>query len=212
MTTLTRVLLNPERRQARRLITNPQVMHAAVRAAFPPDLNESARVLWRLDKREHEHVLYIVGPEASDASHIVEQAGWATRPAEIANYAPFADALLRGQHWNFELVANPTKSVPVKGGKRGKVVPLVGDEGQSAWLLDRAQRHGFVAKECVIVERNHLRFAKSAEDNRRKVTLGTVRYRGVLEVTSPELLRAALFGGIGRGRAYGCGLLTLAQR
>lgn len=211
MTSFTRILLNPERRQARKLLTNPQAMHAAVRGAFPPDLSDESRVLWRLDKRGHEYVLYVVGPEASDTSHIVEQAGWATRPPEIADYTPLLGSLRKGQQWNFELVANPTKSEFKKNSKRGKVVSLVGNEGQAQWLEDRAAKGGFALKECAIVERSHLRFNKGEESNRRRVALQAVRYRGVLEVTDPDQLRQVLVDGLGRGRAYGCGLLTLAR-
>ena len=36
------------------------------------------------------------------------------------------------------------------------------------------------------------------------------RFRGELEITDTEQLRDTLINGMGRGKAYGCGLLTLA--
>ena len=45
----------------------------------------------------------------------------------------------------------------------------------------------------------------------RRVTLGVATFEGVLEVTDPDALRRALTHGIGRGKAYGCGLMTLAR-
>ena len=60
MSTLTRISINPARRNGRKLLTNPQAMHAAVRASFPPDISdEEARVLWRVDPQDHETVLYL---------------------------------------------------------------------------------------------------------------------------------------------------------
>lgn len=98
MSTLTKLYLNPLKRGAAKLLANPQAMHAAVRGAFPPDIDESqSRVLWRVDHREHEHVLYIVGPEKPDAQHIVEQAGWGTRPAQSADYSRFWNRLSMGK-------------------------------------------------------------------------------------------------------------------
>ena len=123
MATFTKVLLNPARRQGRKLLTNPQALHAAVCASFPPDVNQKdSRILWRLDQREHENILYIVGPEKPTAVHIVEQAGWDTRPPQSVDYDRFLGQLMRGQQWNFALVANPTKSLRRPGEKRGQVV------------------------------------------------------------------------------------------
>ena len=91
--TLTRIYLNPARRGGRKLILNPQAMHAAVRAAFPPDTDESrGRILWRLDHHEHAHTLYIVGPERPDVANIVEQAGWHTTRALCRLWKIFGQA------------------------------------------------------------------------------------------------------------------------
>ncbi|WP_127452791.1 type I-E CRISPR-associated protein Cas6/Cse3/CasE [Streptomyces sp. B29(2018)] len=45
----------------------------------------------------------------------------------------------------------------------------------------------------------------------RHVHLRTATYDGLLDVTDPDALRQPLVEGIGHGRAYGCGLLTLAR-
>lgn len=217
-TTLTRVLINPQRRQARKLLTNPQAMHAAVRATFPPDIEqEDARVLWRVDHRGHEHVLYVVGPERPDATGLVEQAGWATRPAQTAEYTRFLAALKKGQRWHFELVANPVMSKAGERGTRGKVVPHVTPEQQLDWLIKKSVNAGFSVAgsgedgeglpTARVVERANLRFRRRD----RTVTVRTARFDGVLEVTDADALRSTLVHGLGKAKAYGCGLLTLAQ-
>lgn len=211
MTTFTKILINPQRRAARKLLTNPQAMHAAVRSAFPPDLINESRVLWRLDSREHEHTLYVVAPELPDASNIIEQAGWATREQQTADYGPLLGSLMSGQEWAFELVANPTQSVSQGKGKRGRIVAHVTHQQQLEWLRTRASSAGFEILDASVVGRENLSFHKNADSNRRRVTIRTARFRGVLRVTDPELLRKVLVDGIGRGRAYGCGLLTLAK-
>lgn len=212
MTTLTRVQINPARRGGRKLLTDPQAMHAAVRASFPPDLDDStARVLWRADKRQHDHVLYIVGPEKPTGNHLVEQAGWETRPAESADYQHFLDTLMIGQHWHFELVANPTYSEFEKG-KRGKVRAHVSAEHQLNWLHKKATQAGFEVDTAAITERWTDHFHRSKQDgkNSRPVRIAKARFTGTLRVTDAAKLRTALTQGIGRARGYGCGLLTLA--
>ncbi|MGC5410083.1 type I-E CRISPR-associated protein Cas6/Cse3/CasE, partial [Streptomyces sp. DT225] len=43
-----------------------------------------------------------------------------------------------------------------------------------------------------------------------RVSIVTVTFDGHLEVTDPAVFRRALMQGIGKAKAYGCGLLTLA--
>lgn len=227
MTTFTRVLLNPQRRGGRRLLTNPQAMHAAVRSCFPPDLDESeARVLWRVDQQEHEHVLYIVGPEVPQREVIVDQAGWASRPGETADYRPMLNTLRTGHERSFRLTANPVRSLPTEGGKRGKVVPHVTPSQQVSWLIEKAPALGFEVRtrpgsgdeedllpDVMVDRRKDLSFTRRdpLSQGSGRVTLRTARFEGTLRVTDAQLLRNALTRGIGRGRAYGCGLLTLAR-
>ena len=43
------------------------------------------------------------------------------------------------------------------------------------------------------------------------VTLRQAQFDGTLTVTDVESLQGALINGIGRGKGYGCGLLTLRR-
>lgn len=217
MTTFTRIMLNQYRREARKFLTNPHAMHAAVAKAFPPDTDVThGRILWRLDKNGHEDTLYIVGPEQPTADHIVDQAGWETRPPQVASYDAFLARLMKGQQWGFELVANPTFSEPQPGGKRGKVRAHVSATHQLDWLIKRSESCGFSLLQdneptARVVERKVLSFQRDPNSNRKNnVRIHTARFKGSLTVIDPELLRNTLKNGIGRGRGYGCGLLTLA--
>ncbi|GAB3695505.1 type I-E CRISPR-associated protein Cas6/Cse3/CasE [Corynebacterium nasicanis] len=213
MSTLTRIYLNPRKRDGRKLLTNPEAMHAAVRSAFPPDIDTTeTRVLWRIDSQGDEHVLYIVGPEKPDALHIVEQAGWDTRPPQSADYQRLQSSLMKGQHWRFGLVANPIVSRAGERGTRGKPFALVTAEQQLAWLADRGPAAGFrLLDDARVTGRERLVFNQRKASGTRRITVVTARFSGTLEVTDAEALRATLNQGIGRARAYGCGLLTLAR-
>lgn len=213
MSTLTRIYLNPRKRGGRKLLTNPEAMHAAVRAAFPPDLDTTeGRVLWRADSTGDEHLLYIVGPEKPDALHIVEQAGWDTRPPQSADYERFLGTLMKGQHWRFGLVANPVSSKAGERGTRGTLVAHVTPEQQLAWLKQRSEAAGFrLLTDTAVTGRERLRFRRSTESTSSTVSLSIARFTGSLEITNADKLRRTLTQGIGRARAYGCGLLTLAR-
>ncbi|MGW1174704.1 type I-E CRISPR-associated protein Cas6/Cse3/CasE [Kitasatospora sp. NPDC002543] len=105
---------------------------------------------------------------------------------------------------------------------------------QLTWFLERTDRWGFTipvartddpapglepavsvassdtgpAREVRITDRSRTTFTKPG--TRTPVTLTTATFEGRLRISDPGLLQAALLGGIGPSKAYGCGLLTLA--
>lgn len=212
---LTRFEINPARRAARVVLASPQRLHAGVLAGFPESLNapEGGRVLWRLDTGEHDAVLYVVSPEKPDLTHLVEEIGRPTYGWQTRDYGPFLDRLAPGDRWAFRLRANPVHNVRPPGGGRGKRHGHVTAAQQTAWFDAQAARRGFTvpetaagAPDMILRDRRTLRFDRRG----RTVTLATAVVEGSLVVEDPELLRAALVGGIGPGKGYGCGLMTLA--
>ncbi|UCN14952.1 type I-E CRISPR-associated protein Cas6/Cse3/CasE [Cellulomonas iranensis] len=225
---LSRIQLNPRRRDARRLLSSPQRLHAAVLAAFPEpptgDRAGEARVLWRLDTETDGRVLlYVVSPDQPDLTHVAEQAGWpSTERGTSKEYGPFLDKLTEGQRWAFRLTANPTRYVQPEDGGRAKRVAHVSVPHQEDWLRHRAAAAGFTVWEAPldglgghadapvlrVTRRGTEQFARRGTEG--AVTLAVAQFDGVLEVTDADALRRALVAGIGPAKAYGCGLLTLA--
>jgi CRISPR system Cascade subunit CasE len=216
---LTRFQVNPARRGARKLLSSPQAMHAAVRAAFasPEDYERSgSRTLWRLDTPGPATVhLYLVSPGRPDLTHLVEQAGWPTTATwDTRVYDPLLATLSPGQRWAFRLTANPVHSGrKTSESKETQRFGYLRAQEQEQWLLQRASRYGFTVATQHDGQPNlrlHRRQAQSFKRGALQVTLTTVTYDGVLEVEEGDALRAALVSGIGHAKAYGCGLLTLA--
>lgn len=242
MSYLTQFRVNTARAGARRLLSSPQILHAAVLASFPEAPAEGDRVLWRLDRENSAKVLlYLVSPAQPDLTHLVEQAGW---PAAVASgtlgwrtfrYAPFLDRLAKGSAWAFRLTANPVHYVRNKDEAPKKRTAHLTAHHQLGWLLERQDRAGFQVlptpaeqrllehgdeHQVIVRDRRDLSFSKrqanrpdpSTAHQRRSgpLTLTTVTYDGRLEVTDPDALRRVLTGGLGKAKAYGCGLMTLA--
>ncbi|MCA0437747.1 MAG: type I-E CRISPR-associated protein Cas6/Cse3/CasE [Austwickia sp.] len=215
---LTRFQINTTRRGARFLLASQQRMHAAVLAGFPSG-DDRGRTLWRVDQGSPRTDLFIVSPDRPDLTHLVEQAGWPTTATwDTADYQPLLDRLEQGQRWAFRLTANPVRSLPAGPGQRGQVKAHVSVAQQQDWLMRRAERCGFTipdgphgGPQVVVKERRTARFQRSHAERGREVTVVMATYDGVLEVTDPAALRAVLTGGVGRAKAYGCGLLTLAR-
>jgi CRISPR system Cascade subunit CasE len=216
---LTRFPINPARRGARKLLSSPQAMHAAVRAGFadPADYERpGSRTLWRLDSPAPATVhLYLASPGRPDLTHLLEQAGWPTTATwDTRAYDPLLATLQPGQRWGFRLTANPAHSGrKTPESKETQRFGYLRVAEQEQWLLQRAARCGF----AVATQQNglpnlrlHHRQTLSFKRGMQPVTLTTVTYDGVLDVIDAEAFRAALTGGIGHAKAYGCGLLTLA--
>lgn len=215
---LTQMKLNPSRTGTRRAMSSDQVMHAMVLSSFP-HLTAENRVLWRLDvASRHDLTLYVLAGARPDMTGVVEQAGWPLEPTwRTASYAPLFDRLNAGSTWRFRLTANPTISKSRGEGVRGRVVPCRQGAQQVAWLTERASRLGVSFGDgeqpsFAVAQRGISDFSRHdpAAGNRGHVQLSKATYEGLLEVRDAERLRTALAEGIGRGKAYGCGLLTLA--
>ena len=78
------------------------------------------------------------------------------------------------------------------------------------FLLERAEKNGFLLddKDFIIVERDFKLLKKS---NQRDIRISVVSYEGLLTVTNKDLFINSLILGIGREKAYGCGMITVIE-
>ncbi|MEV0637753.1 type I-E CRISPR-associated protein Cas6/Cse3/CasE [Streptomyces sp. NPDC050619] len=164
---LSKIALNPRRRSALALLSNPHQLHAAVLAGFAVQ-PVTERVLWRLDSNTaHRADILVLTDSRPSWHHLTEQAGWpggdGSEPL-IADYTPLLERITLGREFAFRLTANPVQSVhrPTKPSAeqaarltpgaepsdatrrpRGFRVAHRTADQQLGWLLTRAERHGF---------------------------------------------------------------------
>lgn len=207
---LTRLPLDMERRDTMRALYAPNVLHGAIENCFP---GERRRRLWRIDKLNGQTYLMLLSDDQPDLTGVQRQFGYADRSWQTKDYAPLLARIVPGSIWRFRLVCNPTKSEPEDGAdKRGKVKAILYEKGQRAWLMEQGGKHGFSvnANEFSVMSSEWLSFKKGREHG-REVSMLQVTFEGVLTVTDGEAFIEALKGGIGRGKAYGMGLMTVIQ-
>jgi len=107
--------------------------------------------------------------------------------------------------YRFKVIVNPTR----RDNASRKLVPVKGRDAIGQWFCQRAEQSwGFQvsAKHLQIERVNVLQFT---DKNQHPVTLAQAHVQGQLRVTDPERFRQGFRQGIGRGRAFGCGLLQI---
>jgi len=113
-------------------------------------------------------------------------------------------AFLEHEAYRFKVIMNPIRQA---GGKK---IPVKGREEIAEWFCHRAPANwGFeAARNSVTVTRVEvLQFKKHETD--APITLAQAHIEGRLQVKDRILFQAAFRRGIGRGHAFGCGLLQI---
>lgn len=106
-----------------------------------------------------------------------------------------------GERISWALIANPTKAEPVRG-RRGTIRPLP-PEAWADWM-DRKLAPAMIIDS---IEHQPMRTAIGIKPD-RKITHRRVCFTGTATVRDADALTTLADTGIGRGKAYGCGLLV----
>lgn len=118
---------------------------------------------------------------------------------------PINDAFLGHPCYRFKVTMNPTR----RDSASGKLIPVKGREAIAAWFAERAPASwGFtVVPTSLQVDKINVQQFKAK--NNHPVTLAQAQLQGLLEVTDVEQFKTSFRQGIGRARAFGCGLLQI---
>ena len=206
---LTRVKLDISKRETQLALSASGRFHGAIERAFEQKQN---RNLWRIDKLGGEYYILILSEEVPNLKDFMEQFGDSKSSAETKEYDVLLNKITDQSIWRFRLVANPTHCVKTKSG-RGKVMAHVTPEHQMEWLKTKAAANGFelVDDNCFVLANEWKNFYKNTSGKDMRVRLMLASFEGILRVTDVDAFRKALISGIGRGKAYGAGMLTVSR-
>jgi len=216
-------------RDARRALGDCHVLHMTLMRAFPtlpgePNPRAAVGLLYRVEPSREARICIL--------AQSVTEPDWSRLPAwctedETKPVAAFYDRIEPGKTLTFRLRANPTKIA----GDRPEGGHLVNAHRkvlrdpvkQIEWLIRAGGRGGFdpvfvhVARRAAdgtiigAVDVPDVRIVPEPDvrGNGRR-TLGAVRFEGRLTVRDANQFRHTLADGVGRGKAYGFGLLSIA--
>jgi len=231
---LSRLVLDPRSRKVQRDLADCHRAHRRVMSAFA-DCEGLPRkelgILFRIENRSDTVTMLVQSsmhpewdrlPEGYLAADWLEFEGSSVAVKALDSAL---ESLVARKTLRFRLRANPTRRIDTKSGpdgirRHGKRVPLRQVEARQAWMARRAGPAGFELLEVTshvpqVVESSMERVSgwrpsRDESEGAQRITLEGVTFDGRLRVRDAERLRAAVAEGIGPGKAYGFGLLSLA--
>ncbi len=124
--------------------------------------------------------------------------GYLKKPPETK--AVLLDRLLQREAWyRFRLLANPTVT------REGKRYGLAAEDAQLSWLGRQGERCGFRVDTALVTSSDVLNSSKGGS----RISLRRTCFEGVLQLLDVDKVAGVLQEGIGPGKAFGCGLLSL---
>ncbi len=122
------------------------------------------------------------------------------------NTKPIPEGFLDHKKYRFKVVVNPTR----RDSASRKVLAVRGREDVANWFVERAEKSwGFeVSRESLQVEK--IDVLEFKDKQQRQVTIAQAHIQGLLQITDKAQFTHSFTRGIGRARAYGCGLLQIA--
>jgi CRISPR system Cascade subunit CasE len=203
---LSKLVLNERDHKVYADLSNAHNLHRTIMQAFPDKDRDNPRADWNvLFRQEPDTNIILV------QSTFAEAPDWSQLPAGYLSNCdskPFnlqAEQLGPDRIFQFRLKANPSK----RNKETGKIMGLFYEPDQITWLERQAERHGFVLKGVNVIPTPNV-FGKKAKGS-SPIKIFTVLYQGILQVKEPALVFETICQGVGRGRSYGCGLLSLAK-
>jgi CRISPR system Cascade subunit CasE len=223
---LSRLALDPRSGDVQRDLADCHALHRRLAgAALAGDQKSTNRLLYRVEPQHRgaELILLVQTSALPDWSalppgYLRDTVFDLENPAQRRLDRDHA-AISAGDRLRFRLRANPTRKIDTKtreDGSRsnGNRVPLTGEEAQAAWMMRKAEASG-----CRIVQTtvrpDPLGSEATGRQRRgsetRALTFAAVWFDGVMEVVDADALRSALRQGVGPGKAFGFGLLSVVR-
>jgi len=225
MVYLSELKVDIRRQNWRRLFANSYNVHRWLYQAFPHrEEGGPGRVLYRIEPGEY-HLLVLVQSELKPNWSVFNAKEVVVRgPKGFPLVTKGVPLFHEGQILRFRLLANPTVC------REGKRYGLLKESDQVAWLERKGRQNGFtlvelpsgpnwinpfgnddsVRREVRVVKRGYTSGRKPESAKSETIRHLAVQYDGVLRVIHPQVFSEAVRRGIGAGKGFGFGLLSLA--
>ncbi|TNY35117.1 type I-E CRISPR-associated protein Cas6/Cse3/CasE [Thermomonospora catenispora] len=205
---ITQIIPDPRDRAALDDLRDVVRLHRRIMSLFPdglgPDARRRAAVLFRLETRPAGAMILM----QSAIEPALEKLPASYGTARCKSLNPLLSRLHEGANVHYRIVANATRKLGrnTTAGRPKQVVPLQGAEADE-WWRRQADTAGLVLRS---LHSRRLDDGTGRRPDNSRVTHARTQFDGTATVTDPKALIDRICTGIGRGKAYGCGLLTIA--
>ncbi len=227
------LVLNPANRQVRRDFTNCRELHRTLLRAFPlfspgGQARQDSGLLYRLENecRYGRIIVYAQSKLKPEWNNIPK--GYCMEIKGPKYVKPIYESLKEEQILSFSLRANPTRKIEtaqkierLRGvRKNGRRVFIKDYAEQIAWLQRKGKDGGFEllsvsidegTPDLMINPKGKVSGYHGNGEQKQLLTFGSILYKGNLRISDSKLFMQTLVSGIGSGKAYGFGLLSLAS-
>ncbi|MBI9051880.1 MAG: type I-E CRISPR-associated protein Cas6/Cse3/CasE [Anaerolineaceae bacterium] len=209
---LSKLLLSPNSRLVRKELGNQYELHRSLMSAFPNQINrEAAALLYRLESSRDPLRMGIPILVQS-----ITEPDW--RSLESRTDYLFCSPVLKkvvpqpqGMQgtFRFTLRANPTQ----RNSQSRKLIPIQQDVQLVEWINSKASQNGFsiVDESLLIRKAPPLLIHKPENGKMLRIQIQVTDFSGLLQITDSQMFLQAWQTGIGRGKSFGCGMLSLAR-
>ena len=205
---ITQVVPNTRDRAVQADLRDAARLHRRVMTLFPDGLGTRARqqaaVLFRLEEQATGFTILIQSRLKPALDNLPASYG----TARTKSLAPLLTALTAGANVHYRIIANATSKLGknTTAGRPKQVVPLYGADADR-WWQRQADTAGLVLRS---LHSTQLTTVTGKRNNNTRVSHARTRFDGTATVTDPKALVEKIHTGIGRGKSFGCGLLTIA--
>lgn len=118
---------------------------------------------------------------------------------------PITEGFLDHAQYRFKVIINPTR----RDSASRKLLPVKGRDAVADWFCLRAEQSWGFAVDREHLQVDRLDVLQFNGQKQQPITLSQAHVQGQLRVTDPARFQNSFTRGIGRGRAFGCGLLQI---
>lgn len=205
---ITQIVPNTRDRAVQTDLRDAARLHRRVMTLFPDRLGVSARqqaaALFRLEEQATGFTILIQSRLKPTLDNLPASYG----TARTKSLAPLLTALTEGANVHYRIIANATSKLSknTTAGRPKQVVPLYGADADR-WWQRQADAAGLVLRSLHSAQ---LATVTGKRNDNSRVTHARTRFDGTATVADPKALVEKIHAGIGRGKSFGCGLLTIA--
>ncbi|MET7495042.1 type I-E CRISPR-associated protein Cas6/Cse3/CasE [Streptomyces sp900116325] len=211
---LTRIQPNLRHRDVRRDLASAVGMHHRLMMLFPDDLGPTARnhlgVLFRIEDAAgptRSPQILLQSHQRPDPNRLPAAYGTTTTKDISALIGLLTTGLAVRYRIDANAVRKPGHTTRAATGAKA-VIPLSGADADEWWARQAEERSGL---KLTSTHSTPLIAARGERhQDKRQIKHARTRFEGTAVITDHTTLQQRILEGIGRGKSYGCGLLSLA--